>query len=229
MKGLFLFIFSIPIFFVSCLDSSSVKERSNDVRLTYKIDYPKDFTDSNILPVLPNKLIVKLHDDKIKHVFKASFNVFSLVFISQSPKDSCDIFLKFLDKNLTYSISEKENIFLYDSNKNPNIRYVNEKTKIAGIICKKAIVEFPDQKPYSVFYTNKFKIKKPNRHTPYSDISGILTHFPLEFEGLKLSLTLTEINDFSPTEKDFDTPNNSIKSSEKEIKVMVVTLLKSFN
>jgi len=228
MKSSLLLVLTLTVLLVSCTNSTTYNQSNSEGILTYKIKYPTEFKKSGALNVLPETFIVKFSNNRVRHDFKGSFNVFSLNFISQSPKDSCLVSFKFMDKNLTYSIPAEEYFFLYDNDKKPKITFVDDKKKIAGIICDKAIVNFPDQEPFAVYYSNFFDIKKPNRHTPLSEIPGILMAFPLEFDGMKLTLTLDDYNNIALSDSDFKPACHPIKSSEKEIKVMVSTLLDNF-
>ncbi len=177
---------------------------------------------------MPDKWLFIFSNNKIKHELKASFNVFSLNFISGSPQDSCDVLFSFMDKNLYYPIAINDHFFLYDKNAKVVVTYEPDITKeIAGFNCSKATVKFEGHEPVDVFYTDEIQLLEPNRHTPMKIIPGVLMEFAVDYDSLKLKLTAKEFLDENPPVNTFKIPQNAKISNKEEVVAMIDALLKT--
>ncbi len=224
--------YTVLFLFVVVLGGCGVKDKSSNVidhgTIVYHIDYPQEVLNSSMGALMPDKWLYIFSDNKIKHELKASFNVFSLNFISDSPLDSCDVLFTFMDKNLFYPIAINDHFFLYDKDAKVVVTYEPEVTKvIAGFNCSKATIKFEGHEPIDIFYTDEIQLIEPNRHTPMKIIPGVLMEFTVDYDSLKLKLTAKEFIDEHPPLSAFKIPKGAKISNKDEVVAMIDALLKT--
>ncbi len=222
-------IFLIAILFNGC----GIKKKNGGIvdhgTIVFHIDYPKEMMTSSVANMMPDKWLFSFSKNKIKHELKASFNVFSLSFVSESPNDSCDVLFSFMDKHMYYPIAINDHFFLYDNDAKVVVTYEPEITKnIAGFKCSKANIKFEGHDPFDVFYTDEIHILEPNRHTPLKVIPGVLMEFTVDYNGLKLHLKAKDFIEEKPALNNFKIPRNAVLSNRDEVVAMVNTLINTF-
>jgi len=222
--------YTVILLLVILFDGCNEDKKSSNVidhgTIVYHIDYPAEVLSSSIGALMPDKWLYKFNKNKIKHELKASFNVFSLNFISDSPLDSCDVLFTFMDKNLYYPIAINDHFFLYDKDAKVVVTYEPEITKvIAGFNCSKATIIFEGNEPIDVFYTDEIQLLEPNRHTPMKIIPGVLMEFTVDYDSLKLKLTAKEFIEDTPSANEFKIPKNAVASNKDEVVAMIDALL----
>ncbi|WP_152541856.1 hypothetical protein [Saccharicrinis fermentans] len=111
----------------------------------------------------------------------------------------------------------------------PTITYINDESKeVAGIQCKKAMVQFDSGDPFEVFYTNDIHIDQPNRHTPFRKVPGVLMEFHIDFNGIRFLFKASDISYDSPKKSTFNIPEDATPTPEKEIEALILTMIESF-
>ncbi len=221
-------LFLLLILIEGCGEKKQGSKVVDHGTIVYHIDYPEEVLNSSLGTLMPDKWLYIFNKNKIKHELKASFNVFSLNFISDSPVDSCDVLFTFMDKNLYYPIAINDHFFLYDKDAKVVVTYEPEVTKvIAGFNCSKATIKFEGHEPIDVYYTDEIQLLEPNRHTPMKIIPGVLMEFTVDYDSLKLKLTAKEFIDESPSMSTFKIPKNASISNKDEVVAMIDALLKT--
>ncbi len=233
MKTSLLKYFTLLFISVILLVGCGIKRKSSGVvdhgTIVFHIEYPEEFTSSPVGNMMPDKWLFSFNKNMIKHELKASFNVFSLSFVSNSPMDSCDVIFSFMDKHMYYPIAINDHFFLYDNDAKVVVTYEPDVTKnIAGFKCTKANIKFEGHESFDVFYTDEIKVLAPNRHTPLIVIPGVLMEFTVEYDGLKLKLTASEFLDEKPPLRDFKVPGKAVLSNRDEVVAMVNTIINTF-
>ncbi len=196
--------------------------------ITYRIDYPLEISDSPAAKLMPNQLKLSFKNNMRRYNFNGSFNIFSLDFISLSPTDSCVTIFRFMDNNLLHAGPVESNFFLFDKKNEPIIKLVDNETKeIAKMTCFKAIVNYPDGEPFSVYYSKDVDLQMPNRHTPYAEIPGVLMEFYVDHNNVRFHFTALDIDYTIPEDSVFTIPRIAKATPEDEIEDLILTLIKT--
>ena len=222
----YLILFSVLL--QGCASSSKDLDFPSAGVITYAIDYPDEISDSPSAKLMPNQLKLSFKNHKRRYHFNGTFNIFSLDFISLSPTDSCVTIFRFMDNNLLHAGSVGSNFFLFDKKSDPTIKLIESETKeIAEMTCFKAIVDYPDVEPFSVYYSKNVDLKMPNRHTPYAEIPGILMEFYLDYNDVRFHFVANHIDYTVPDDTVFAIPDIAKATPESEIEDLVLTLIQT--
>jgi len=222
-----LLIFVIILFtLVGCkLGNSSSK---NEGVVTYGIEYPQQASQKGFTAFLPNELITYYKDDHFKLKFKAEFNIYNLEFISRSHGDTCFTLFKIFDKKLFYAMGQNEELFLFNDLGTSELFIFNDSTKmIAGISCTKAVLHFEDTTTadIEVYFSKEINISSPNRHSPFSQVPGLMLEFSMEYQGMNLRFKAKKVSLEKVDTREFHLPEAYKNTERDEIKDLVLTLL----
>ncbi len=100
----------------------------------------------------------------------------------------------------------------------PEVKYVNEKKKIAGYKCKKAELTYETGETITVYYTEKIP---SSAHNEYSYLKG----YPLEYQstqsGMMVTLSAKEVKETSIEDSSFEVPEGYDEMSMDEFQQMI--------
>ncbi len=218
----------LSVLLQGCASSSKQPDFPSAGVITYHIDYPDEIGNSPAAKLMPNQLKLSFKNNMRRYNFNGSFNIFSLDFISLSPTDSCVTLFRFMDSNLLHASPVDSNFFLFDKKNDPIIKLIESQTKeIAKMICFKASVKYPDGESFSVYYSKDIDLQMPNRHTPYSEIPGVLMEFYLDYNDVRFHFTANHIDYTIPEDSVFEIPSIAKETPESEIEDLILTLIKT--
>lgn len=163
----------------------------NEGVVTYAIEYPQQADQKGFTAFLPKEMVTYYKDDHFKLKFKGEFNIYNLEFISRSGGDTCFTLFKIFDKKLFYSMEQNEKLFLFNDLGPSKLEVFNDSTKnIAGITCTKAVLYFEDKSApdIEVYFSKEINISSPNRHSPFSQVPGLMLEFSMEYQNMQLLL-----------------------------------------
>ncbi len=196
--------------------------------ITYKIVYPEEVQNKGFAAFLPTKMISTFKDKDYKVSIKGELSLYQLDYISRNYGDSTVTLFRIFDKRLFHEHDEGEFLFLFETVEESSLEFIDEQTKeIAGINCKKAIVNFnnPDLQSITVYYTEEISFNRPKENSPFDDIPGALMEFQLNFKGLELSFIAEEIDIKNIKTEAFMVPDNYVESDHGEIDELVSSLI----
>ncbi|WP_075591381.1 hypothetical protein [Labilibacter marinus] len=197
--------------------------------VTYSINYPEEVSKSASSSLMPDKMTLSFRDNKVRYNLKGSFNVFALDFFSPAIDDSCATIFRFMDNKLMYKGACRSNFFFFNDQVSPEITYFKDETKeIAGLTCRKGEVTFKGLPTFDIYYAESINIDIPNRHTPFSEVPGLLLEFSVDYNGVRFHFTAKDIDYNIPSKSTFKVPNKSKNVPESEIEDLIITLIHNF-
>ena len=222
-----LLIFVIILFILSGCNRGNSSSKNEGV-VTYAIEYPQQADQKGFTAFLPSEMITYYKDDHFKLKFKGEFNIYNLEFISRSQGDTCFTLFKIFDKKLFYSMGQNEELFLFNDLGTSDLVIFNDSTKIiADINCTKAVLHFKNTSvpDIEVYFSKEINIMRPNRHSPFSQVPGLMLEFSMEYMDMHLLLKAQKVSLEKVDSHEFHLPEAYKKTKRDEIKDLVLTLL----
>jgi len=222
-----LLIFVIVLFILTGCNWENNSSKTEGI-VTYAIEYPHQAEQKGFTAFLPKEMITYYKDDHFKLKFKGEFNIYNLEFISRSQGDTCFTLFKIFDKKLFYSMGQNEELFLFNDLGASDLVIFNDSTKtIAGINCTKAMLQFEDAyaPDIEVYFSEEIKISRPNRHSPFSQVPGLMLEFSMEYQDMHLQFKAQNVSFKKIDNHEFHLPDSYKKTKQDEIKDLVLTLL----
>lgn len=223
-----LILFFISILFAGCNESSEKRSDFSEGKLEYSIIYPKQLESSGTTAFLPSEMTSYFKDDKVIMKIKGGFGLYKLEYISKASGDTCFTLFKLFDKKMYYPMNNHQTLFVFKELGEPHIKLYKDSVKmIAGFTCKKAVISFPGKKmnPINVFYTEKIGRKKPNIHTPFEKVPGVMMEFNFFYQTLSFKVVAQKFTQVSVADSEFCIPAGYKESTEQEVETFITTLL----
>ena len=144
--------------------------------------------------------------------------IFKSSFIKNRNDSQAVTLLKMLNKKYCYRGQGKDGYIGFEAYDSIRIISDNITKNILGFECKhaKAILNSKNIE-FDIYYTDKIKIKDPNKFTPYHNIQGVLMDFQIEMNGLPMHLTATEFKSVKINDKVFKIPEEYKDVEKQEI------------
>jgi GLPGLI family protein len=209
--GLFAFVFQ------ACQIKKGEREISEGY-MKYNITYLEDESTNPIISLMPSFLKMSFKNNSVLMEVEGWMGVFRSSYIKNGEKSESITLLKMMNKKYCYR-NEGSNGFLgfpeYDS---ISIVFDDETKKILDFTCKHAKVKMPDKDlSYDVYYTNEIKIEKPNKHTFYAQIDGVLMEFQIEINGIPMHLIASELIESAIPDEVFQVPADFENMTKEEL------------
>ncbi len=227
MRSVFIFI-SILLFLAGCNESSRQGQEYSEGTLEYSIIYPKQLENSGSTAFLPSEMISCFKGEKVIMKIKGGFGLYKLEYISKASGDSCFTLFKLFDKKMYFPMDDNQTLFVFKELGEPHIELYKDSIKtVAGFPCKKAVISFPGKNIDSItaYYTEKIGRKKPNIHTPFEKIPGVMMEFNFFYRTLSFKVIAQKFTTEAIDDSEFCIPDGYKKSSEQEIETFITTLL----
>ncbi|MEQ8624030.1 MAG: DUF4412 domain-containing protein [Vicingaceae bacterium] len=172
--------FYLTLFTFSCSEST-FDNRLNKGVIEYSISYPSIAEDNYMLDLMPKKMETSFYKGNFRSDIVAGMGLFKTSIISEKESNKLVHSVKMLNKKYSSSLSLEEIRDLNPNFKDIQITPINDTKEIAGYTCKAANVEVDGDSTwhFKIYYTDEININKPNRHTPYESISGVLMQYEI--------------------------------------------------
>jgi len=227
MRYFFLLIFTI-ILLGGCSNPANKNPDFTEGKLEYKIIYPRQLENNGATTFLPSEMISYFKGDNVMMNIKGGFGLYHLKYISKSAGDTCYTLFKLFDKKLYYPMDDKQTLFVFKELGKPSIKLYKDSIKtFAGFRCKKAVISFPMSRIKSVtaYYTEEIGREKPNVHTPFEKIPGVLMEFNFFYKSLTLKVVATKFTPVKVADSEFCVPEGYKETTQKEIESLISILL----
>ena len=196
-----LIIFPILLLFTGCTLNN---EKYSQVEGIVKYDILYQRIELTSIPenLLPKTMTFTFNKRYSKNTIEGFMGIISIINITDLKKDTVTTVLKFLDNKYYFTSKPREIPCCFEIMDKPEIKFTNDSLLIAGVICEKAFLNFPDSMlNHSIYFTRDIKIKNLNRNTAYEDIEGILMEFMMELSTLTMQFKAKSIK-FKPVSDD---------------------------
>jgi len=215
LKIISIILFSITMFLYSC---NKEKTDVDEGVIKYKITYLEDESTNPVISIMPKSLIMRFKDNSVIMEVEGWLGIFKSSFIKNRNDSQAVTLLKMLNKKYCYCGQGKDGYIGFDAYNNIKIIHDDSTKNILGFNCKHAKAVLSDKNiEFDIYYTDKIKIKNPNKFTPYQNIQGVLMDFQIEMNGLPMHLTATEFKPVNIDDKIFKVPEGYKNVERQEI------------
>lgn len=164
------------LFAVACSDNPFSTKISEGI-VIYKIEYPSIDSDNAMLDLMPKKMEMAISGEDYRTDIIAGMGLFKTSIISKGSQENITHSVKLLNKKYASELGHDDIKIINPTLANLNIEFTKNTKEIAGIKCKEAIVKDSQGNEFKVYYTKSFKIKNPNKGTPFEEIPGVLMEY----------------------------------------------------
>ena len=218
------FVCAAILLITACVSSDSSDQLQGIIE--YDVTY---LSNQSSIPtnVLPKKITLKFKQNKSITTIEGFMNMFSLSNISDFRKQTNTMILKVLDSKFVHYGEKHEPPFFFDNLGELNIVLTNETKIIAGLNCKKALVQ-PKNKEinaFDIYFTEDIKLNKPNKSTPFNSIDGVLVQFNIKLNNVEMQLCASKYKKEYFSSDVFDVPDACKKVSREKIAKILSKLL----
>ena len=160
----------------------------------YDVTYPSE--QGNLMTeLMPGEMVLKFKDDQMVSELKSIGGLMSITISADNRKKEMIQVLKDFDKR--YGLMLNEETIVEWINRNPQllIEELEGTELIAGYNCKKAIGRFNSDSltDIQLFYTDQIDLESPNWFNPYSNITGVLLGYDIEYLGMRMRFRAREV------------------------------------
>lgn len=177
----------------SCKHGS--EEAVNEGSIEYKISYLENNLDNIATNLLPKKMVLSFNERYCLTQIDGFMGVFSISLISDLRKNKDVTLVKFFDSKYVHYGDKNEHSCIFDHVNIESLQLLKEEKNIVGYNAIAAeITEKGLNKPYEILFTKDIAAVNPNTNNPFYEIEGVLLHFELQLNQLRMSLDATEVN-----------------------------------
>ncbi len=190
----------------------------------YSLKYIKN---PSSLPVelLPKELVISFKDDKICSDLKTPFGNSGISYILDPKKNINDTYVNFFSKYY-FEGGIKDMQPGFSSMKIVGLKETGSQKDILGYVCKEVEVRLADSDSVrSVWYTEEIGVNKPNLHTPFYDINGVLMDFFYIIGEADIAFTADAVYAREIPDKNFERRNNYRKMSSGYLDSLIVKMI----
>ena len=202
-------------------------QKTSEGTIFYKIAYSHPQTLDVPQELLPGIMVMKFNNRYTNSTIEGFMGLFSISIVSDLKETRSTTMLKIFDKKYYYQGAVGATPGYPENPGTIKITPLDEEKIIAGVKCKKALIEYTDQeiKPFNVYYTTEIGPKHPNINNPYHELPGVLMEFDLSIGDLSMRMIADRINMNAGSKNDFSIPENYKPISENKMKELIDTLL----
>jgi len=216
--------------FWSC-NQAGFRNNISEGIIEYQIEYP-DIDSNNIMrELMPDKMVLKFKGDRFKTELKAAAGIVETNFISNASEQTLTSMVKLFSERYAIVMDQQQTKKFNSAYPSHTLTPVEETAEIAGVTCKKILVDFGTSRGEDTYfyYTDEIALTQPNWGTPFPDIQGVLLDYEMENYDVRMHLTATNIWAQKIDESEFDLPESYRLMSYDEFQQKVTKDLGSFS
>lgn len=185
--------------------------------INYTVSYPDAQLDASQQAMMPKTVKVTLNGNKAR--IDINMPSMSQVVLLDSDQKSTIMLFEMAGNKVALKPNKKGN-----STKEPVVVQTTETKDIAGFTCKKAEINFGDEKskgsPIVVYYTEEIGNNKIFYDNEYRTLPGIPLEFYYKMQGMSMLLTATSIEKGKVSNRDFEVPSDYKEMTPDELRQM---------
>jgi len=184
-------IVSISVF-VGCGGDSSIESQGI---IIYKVSYPKMDKHNLMFDFMPKKMVLKFKDDKYVTNMTAGMGMFKTNIIVDQEQNQFSQMVKLINKKYILTLKGANIEKSLANSPKYHVEHTEETKIILNYLCKKAIVTMDNEERdvFTVYYTDKIKIKNPNWCNQFSEIGGVMLEYQYEKYGVHMKFEAKDI------------------------------------
>lgn len=208
------FIAGIGLLF-SC--NSSTKGTSDEGIIEYEVT-PVD--PGNVLSAMaPNSMTFKFKNDLCIAEMETGMSAVGVKFISDNKKNIFTQLVRIFDRRYSCSANAENLTDIFKNVPKYNVKKVEEYKTIAGIKCQKVEISEKGKNNhiFDVYFTDVFKLNKPNWWNEFSEIDGMLMEYRMKRFNLELHFTAKKFDQIHIDTTEFSTKGDYKRISQDEL------------
>ena len=213
--------FFILLIFAGCSgDTVTTQKGLKQGVILYEISYPKMSDDQFVFPgMMPETMTIKFKDNKVTGELSLGFSALKTKFISDSKKHEFAHIVSMANSTFGVKMTKEEVKEHYAFKPDGmEITETGETTQVAGYLCKKAKVIFPDATTnFDIFFTNDLSVKNANWATPFYEIEGILMEYRLNSYNIDMHFKAIEVRKEKVDDSEFQLPEGITMMTTEEM------------
>ena len=205
---------------------SKVNDKIDQGTITFDIAYTNNSGRSFPIQLLPKTIEMKFNHNYTSYTIEDRVGLFSISNILNLNNHQNQTLIKVFDKKYIYKGVENETPIFFKNDVIYDIKFLEDTTRLAGVLCKKASVTDKESlKSYNVLYASNIRIPELNANTPYAKIKGLLLQFGIQMKNLDMKLTAKKINQIEIKDQEFSIPDNYKHISKSQMEEIINSLL----
>lgn len=187
--------------------------------INYKVSYPDSKIEASQQAMLPQTMKVSLNGNKTR----IDINMPSMTQIVLMDADllTTKVLLELMGQKIYMKPNKAAS---KTGGKEPVVVILPETKEIAGFVCKKAEINFGDEKskasPIIVYYTEAIGNNKIFYENEYRTLPGIPMEFQYKMQGMNLLLTASSVEKGKISNKDFEVPSEYKEMTPEQLREM---------
>jgi GLPGLI family protein len=187
--------------------------------INYDITYPDAKMEASQLAMLPKTMKVSLNGNKAR--IDMNMPSMSQIVLINADQQTTTILIDMMGNKIAMKPNKKNESA---NAKEPVIVITSETKEIAGFVCKKAEINFGDEKskgsPIIVYYTDAIGNNKLFYDNEYRTLPGIPMEFQYKMQGMNMLLTASSVEKGKVSNRDFEVPSDYKEMTPEEIRQM---------
>ncbi len=219
-------IIVLLVFCFSCKQGNDVA--IDEGKIEYKISYLENNLDNIATNLLPKKMILSFNDKYSLTRIEGFMGVFSISLISDLRKNKDITLVKFFDSKYVHYGDKNEHSCIFDHVNIESLQFTESETNVAGYKALSAKIKEEGLKnPYEILYTKDIANVSPNINNPFNEIDGVLLHFELQLNQLRMSLDASEVKGENVNEEIFSVPEDYKEISRENMCLLLDKILET--
>ncbi len=217
------------ILLTALLFSCRNNDKKNSItsgRIDYQITYLNNDIDKKTLGVLPSRMKLTFNEQEATNNIEGFMGLYRLNAFTNFQTRKCSTMLKVFDQHYLFTGNRDEQMCCFDTMDDMEIIETDETKMIAGLLCRKAIVNpGTGDESFEIYYTEEISLRHPNATNPYKKVKGVLMEFQLKLLHLNMRFTADGFRDLDTSILEPVTHQNSKKVSRSQMTQILSKLL----
>jgi hypothetical protein len=174
---------------------------------------------SAMAALAPTSMTLKFKNDMLVAEMKTGMSAVGIKFVSDDKKKVFTQLVRILNQKYCCTANNKNLKKIFKKVPEYDVKKVEEYKTIAGIQCRKAeIFEKGTSKHlFDVYYTDQFKLNKPNWWNEFSEIDGLLMEYNMKRFNMELHFVAKKFDQVAIDVTEFNTKGDYTAISEDEL------------
>ncbi len=209
------FVF-ILIFTLSC-NLSNFSGKLDQGAIEYDIVYLQNEKDNPLISLLPKTMTLKFKEGKSIQKIEGWMGIFQMAGIADRDNNTRQAILKIMNEKYFYQTTMDGPNFGFDEMSDFKLKPSDSTKTIAGYLCKRYDVYVNDTAKFSVYYTDKIKLKNPNCNNPFKMVDGVLLEFQMSFQKIPMHLIAKKVTKENINDDEFIVPEGFVKVPKEKM------------
>ncbi|HIE16496.1 MAG TPA: hypothetical protein EYP69_06195 [Bacteroidales bacterium] len=193
----------------------------------YNLEYLQSEEENPIVSLLPTEMDIEFKNNFTHQKVEGWMGIFYMGGIFNPKAYRKTALLKIMGQKYQYfEDADKQVDFGFDPYDGMKLEETKETKIIAGMLCKKVKVIFPDtSENFDIYYTNEIEIKNANWNNPFHSINGVLLDYQIKMFGIKTHIIATSIEFVEVPDETFSIPDGYKEVSKEEMEEVINKLM----